>query len=367
MRYIKTYRFEIRAKIPFSEWAEIVHRFLEENGLHSGAFLYYLEQWINPEQNSRSACEAAIKDCPSFGTIHYLQDDIGTRAYLSNLSGGEAFDEAQIRPLMKKLHKWYGFSEIDLYYADIDFFQRLIPLARETRPARQNKRLSAPVGSMLHLHRDCLSTNHLDLSIDVLHDGQLLDPDPYLATMKALLPKIRVREFSRFLFTEEERAAMDERAERAADSELSCRSWFNLRLYRFHRKNAQEGRWSVPSAMKRTAQKYGFRYEYPGDSVYLLRKQTLDAHWFQLEILGGPALDVSYISVSLDFQTLGHRTKLFHTTSFAPVSQEDLEAFLDHIIRLIAQFEAELLPCLTEPFPPAPDWFLPLLPWESMA
>ena len=39
MRLLKTWVFQIETKIPYSEWPEIVHRYLREQGLTCEKFL----------------------------------------------------------------------------------------------------------------------------------------------------------------------------------------------------------------------------------------------------------------------------------------------------------------------------------------
>ena len=74
------------------------------------------------------------------------------------------------------------------------------------------------------------------------------------------------------------------------------------------------------------------------------------------------SLSASGISVSLEFHTLGYRCR-FSTTGFFPCGQEDLEAFLDHVLSLIEQSERGLLREFCTNFPPCPEWFEPLQFW----
>ena len=130
MRLVKNYFFKIKTKIPFSELPEIVHRFLSENHLTSHRFLYFFEDLLSfndtkDEALPRSGCAQILKDCPSLGEIRYYNgrsDNGFDKLWLSNIDRSEDFPESNLLPLMKKIHRRYGFSESNLYYFDIDFF-----------------------------------------------------------------------------------------------------------------------------------------------------------------------------------------------------------------------------------------------------
>ena len=70
MRLIQHYIFNIKTKVPFSEWPEIVHRFMYENHLTSHRFLYFFEDILSDNEAKdealpRSSCAKILKDCPS--------------------------------------------------------------------------------------------------------------------------------------------------------------------------------------------------------------------------------------------------------------------------------------------------------------
>lgn len=372
MQQIKTYRFFIGAKIPFSQWPELVHRFLEEQGLRSGRFFYYFEETLcgTPEENQRrleardsaGPCAKAQRDCPDFGEIR--PDQSGQSLWLSNLDTETPFREETILPLMKKLHRWYGFSECDLYYADVDFFGRTIPT--EPHPADVAGRLNfLPRGSLIHLHRDILGWNILELQLDLLEGGRAEDPTCYRDAMCALLPKVRYEEWIRLCFTEEEQETLEAFAESAKPLERRCRAFFNEKVYAFHRRNEREGKISVSAVLRKQAKKHGLLFEHNKgfDQDYLLSKRVAGGHWLQLSVDGpgqpGMAIHMDLIGFRLAFQTLGYRCVLLRT-QFGPCSNEDLEAFVDHVLTLAECFELEALGGLAAAFPPCPDWFTPI-------
>ena len=375
MRQIKTYRFFIGTRIPFSQWLDLVHRFMDGQGLRSGRFFYCFEEGLygTPEENQRrlearesaGPCAKALRDCPDFGEIRPDRD--GRSLYLSNITTGTSFREETLLPLMKKLHRWYGFSECDLYYADVDFFGRTIPT--EQYPADAAVRYNfLPRGSLIHLHRDILGWNILELQLDLLEGDRVEDPTLYRDAMCTLLPKIRYEGWTRLYCTEEERKTFEAFAERAIPLERRCRAFFNEKVYAFRRRNEQEGKISVSTVLRKQAKKHGLLFEHDKgfDKPYLLSKRVQEGHWLQLSADGpgqpGMVIHMGPIGFRLAFQTLGYRCLLLRT-QFGPCSNEDLEAFVDHVLTLAERFEQEMFLGLAAVFPPCPDWFTPIPEW----
>lgn len=118
MRLIRHWNYSIGTKPPFSEWPELVHRFLDRHGLSSGAFLYcfsdalsYYTQW-NPalleQEIAASGCKRALKTCPGFGEPRMIpgrQYGLMDELVLSNIDTGRGCPEAEILPLMKRIHR----------------------------------------------------------------------------------------------------------------------------------------------------------------------------------------------------------------------------------------------------------------------
>ena len=375
MRQIKTYRFFIGTKIPFSQWLDLVHRFMDGQGLHSGRFFYCFEEGLHdtPEENQRrlearesaGPCAKALRDCPDFGEI--LPDRDGRCLYLSNIDTGTPFREETLLPLMKKLHRWYGFSACDLYCADVDFFGRTIPTEPHPADAAATY-IFWPRGSLIHLHRDILGWNILELQLDLLEGDRAEDPTPYRDAMCALLPKIRYEEWTMLCCTEEERRTFEAVAERAAPLEGRCRAFFNEKVHAFRRRNEREGKLSVSSVLRKQAKKHGLLFEHDkgSDKPYLLSKRVEGGHWLQLSADGprqpGMFIHMGPIGFRLAFQTLGYRCQLLQT-QFGPCSNEDLEVFVDHVLTLAEHFEQEKCLGLAAVFPPCPDWFTPIPKW----
>ena len=394
MRKIKTYRFHIGTKIPFPEWPQLVHRFMSEQDLHSEGLLYCFadldfctgdekEKALHRSERMRSGpCAKALRDCPALGEVKQLCEPITTTLLLSNIDTGRLLREDTILPLMNKLYRYYGFAECDLFYTNVDFFGAKLPYERDFRSAegfceRRNLPFDPnaaleeqPRGSMIHLHRDRLKTNLLEVSIDLLHQGEERDPTPYKEAMQALLPKIRMQEFTSLVPSTEEREALRslELPARAAAGRRRCSAFFNEKLYAFQRRNEEAGSFSVPKSMQKLAAKRAYFYQ--GDQysgLYTLYRRLESRAWITLTAFadsGHPGrLNRSGIPISLDFHTLGYSCRFSHT-EFSPCSAKDLEAFLAHILDLIEQAEREVLPAFCAVFPPCPEWFEPLPFWE---
>ena len=211
MRLVKHYVFNIKTKIPFSELPEIVHRFMSENYLTSHRFLYFFEDILDYNETKdealpRSSCAKILKDCPSLGEIRYhngRSHNRSDRLWLSNIDRSDDFSESNLLPLMKKIHRRYGFCESNLYYFDIDFFGKRTCFERDYSTALQMSKTDKipfdptlymecqPYGSGITLHRDACAENYLKLSVDLLHDGIVMDATPYYEAMQKLLPQIK--------------------------------------------------------------------------------------------------------------------------------------------------------------------------------
>lgn len=138
MRVIDCGYFKVKTKIPFSNWTDIVHTYMDEQGLSYGSLYYYFNDLVSAEDSeeydfaiNKGPCARAQRDCPAFGDIHhYRESEYPDVLYLSNIETPTGCTEQDILPLMKKLHRNYGFSQCDLYYADINFFQQMIPAVK---------------------------------------------------------------------------------------------------------------------------------------------------------------------------------------------------------------------------------------------
>ena len=366
MRLIQHDTFLIKSKPPFSEWPGIVHRFLEEQGLSYGKFYYFFDE------QSLKGCPRAVKDCPSLGEpVHVNGGSYGffDTWVLSNIHTPTACTEADLLPLMKKLHRSYGFSDVTLYYLDVDFFGRVIPAERDLTPARQqaewhNKPLDPTIfldrqlqGCGITLHRDILGNNTICMSMDLIRDGELLDPRPYVDAMKTLLPGVRHRSFQEVVLSEEEKADIAARSEAAVPLLERVHSFFEARLPGNQGQNRFPSQYKVAPILKKLSKERGWQYRFLADGVFFMTKTTPRGQTLKLTADSGPSrYDTGFY---LDFQGVGYSHRLW-TAVYLPTSQEELDRAAEEVFAAAAEFEqSPLLQELTDHFPEVPGWFLP--------
>ena len=376
MRLLKIWVFQIGTKIPYSEWPEIVHRYLREQGLTCGKFLYYFKDlWYPPEYRKAAkigmGCERLFKDLPAIGAPREYDDEAGSGRhdlFLSNIDTGGGCSEAQILPLMKKIHRSYGLVECDLYYLDVDFFSDVIPAERDLRHVEEICRgtgwpfdplcalANQPCGSGFRLYRYSTGGNWLSLSIDVLRNGEVVDPSAYFEAFQALLPGIRHTEHLKLLTADSEQQEFDRRNAAAEPILDRCRSWLGERFPDGFPQNHFISQYKLAPTLKKLAKRYGLSYSFYGDGVFSLDRKTSRAHFLRLHVDSGPSRFDS--SFSLHFEGLGLKHRLGHA-QFTPTSQEEFDACAEQVLSVLADFEKEMLPALDACWPCTPDWYIP--------
>ncbi|MBE6564057.1 MAG: hypothetical protein E7655_02120 [Ruminococcaceae bacterium] len=375
MRVIKNYCFKIGTKIPFSEWPSIVQRFLSDNHLTDHRFLYYFEDSVrDAASESRYGCERILKDCPSLGDIRYYYKDSNGQMdrWLSNIDRQESFPKEKLLPLMKKIYRSYGFFESRLLYFDIDFFGKKTHFERDFSRAKQEAERKQtpldptfqikhqPYGSGITLYRDCCggsSSSYMVLSVDLLHEGQVLDATPYYESMQALLPDIKTITSLNVYFSEEELREI-EAVNRAAEPTIEkCRAFFEDRLPDTRKQNNFPSKYSVAKPLKKLAVRYGYAYKLIWNGgVYALEKRTARGNVMHLAFDSGPShYDVDVI---LSFQGIGfyHRLGISGQT---PTNQSETDAYFEKVMSIVSDFEKTMLPDLDGLFPESPNWFIP--------
>lgn len=371
MRLIQHDSFCIKSKPPFSEWPGIVHRFLQEQGLSFGKFYYFFEELPFPG-NPLKSCPRAVQDCPSLGQPQQIHGSAyGTidTWVLSNIHTSTACTEADLLPLMKRIHRTYGFTEVTLRYLDVDFFGQVIPAERDPSPAqKQAEHFHLPLdptifldrqlrGSGFCLHRDILGNNTLSMSMDLIRDGKLMDPGPYVAAMKALLPGARHRTIQEVILTEEEQAEAAARNESAAPLLERIREFFAERLPGNQGQNHFLSQYKVAPILKKLSTQYGWHYRFLADGVFTMDKVTEKGQYLRLMADSGPSrFDTGFY---LEFQGVGFNHRLW-TAVYLPTNQAELDAAAEQVFAAAAEFTASpLLAELTAHFPHVPGWFLP--------
>ena len=377
MRLIKNYGFNIGTKIPFSEWAEIVHRFLSENRLSHHTFLYHFEDLIIYRKITdgfdipECGCKKLLNDCPSLGEIRHHNGKGHPQSdyvWLSNIDTENGFSEEAILPLMKKIHRRYGITENILYYYDIDFFGFRTHFERDYSVARNVcnshgipfdptvRMQRQPYGSGIELHRDILGDNYLLLSVDIMHNGEVLDATPYYESMQRLLPKVKPHVWLSIYLSDEEKQQI-ERIDRSASSVLEeCKAYLENKLRLIDRQNFLSSNYSVAKPLKTLAKKYGFEYKLVWNGgVFSLEKRTARDNVLYLGVDCGPSR--YSIDVRLSFQGIGFN-HILCTGNLLPTNQQEADADLEDVMRVLSEFENTLLPSLDKLYPETPDWFI---------
>lgn len=377
MRLIKNYMFKIGTKIPFSEWPEIVHRFLSENLLVSQRFLYYFEDILSYHETPddalpRSGCAKILKDCPSLGKIRYHNGKPHNRSdelWLTNIDLQDDFPESKLLPLMKKIHRRYGFCESNLYYFDINFFGNRTYFERDYSVALQMSKTDKipfdptlhiecqPYGSGITLHRDACAENYLKLSVDILHDGIVMDATPYYEAMQRLLPQIKVTASLEVYLSEAEKQHIVEIDQAAAPMLQKCRDFLTDWLLFTPDQNAFPSNYSVAKPLKKLAKKYGYTYKLVWNGgVYSLEKRTTKGNVIYIEVVCGPS---HYnLGLGVSYQGLGFNHTLGYSNQ-TPTNQQETDAFLEHTISAVSELENAILPALDDLYPETPSWFIP--------
>lgn len=376
MRVIKTYYFYIGSKIPYSEWPAIVHQYLADQGLVSHRFMYYFEELLDSRKSPDDrlldgSCAKAVKDCPALGEVRFLNggaSGVVDHLLLSNIDRDTACTEADLLPLMKKIHRRYGFTESVLYYYDIDFFQDVIPFERDlahAKAASERHHLALepalflshqPYGSGIRLHRNIVGGSTLCLSVDLLHNGEVLDPTPYFEAMRSLLPNIRHADCLKIYFSEEEKQSIAVMNDHAAPTLEQCRDFFSQRLPSSQEQNLFQSNYSIATKLKKLAKQYGFTYQYQGCGMYALDKRTARGHVLRFGADSGPShYDTTF---GLDLSGIGFNHTLLSWMQ-TPTNQQEFDACAEQAIAVVSEFEKTLLPSLDVLFPETPDWFVP--------
>ena len=372
MRLIKNYVFDIGTKIPFSEWPEIVRSFLAENHLSSHRFLYFFKDIIGYHETKeealpRSGCSKILKDCPSLGEIRYHNGKAHGRSdhlFLSNIDGQDDFPESRLQPLMKKIHRRYGLCECTLYYYDIDFFGIRTHFERDYSVALRMSKSDEipfdptlymdyqPYGSGISIHRDVCGINYLVLSVDILHDGVMMDASPYYEAMQKLLPQIKASSSISIYLSDEEKRRVEEINQVAEPVLQKSRDFFAERLSSVPRQNYFSSNYSLARPLKKLAKKYGYTYV----GAWKLEKRTAKGSVIYINADSGP----SHYSLEafVIYQGLGFHHHLGYSRQ-TPRNQQEADAVLEDIFLVLSEFEETLLPELDSFFPETPSWFKP--------
>ena len=328
MRVINHYYFKTGTKIPFSDLPNIIHSFFRDAGVKENRFLYYFEDLIFDNRDpTKWGCYKFTKDCPAAGQIHYY-DGTSVKSqrhyWISNIQNYSGNIESDIIPLTRKIHKYYGMSENDLYYYDVDFFGKIIPWERNLCKAKERYAHfrvpfdatyllnEQPRGSGILIHRDCLDT-YLLLSIDILHDGMVYDSDRYAEVMKQKLPGIKFQKGQEIILAKDELSEIELANTNAAPLLDEVRSYYERVMPSEKHQNRDSSNYSIAPTLKKAAKKRGYQYNNVFGGIYCLTKKIDNGPVICLGVDSGP----SHFSVDF-FISLSRKTMALS----APTSEE---------------------------------------------
>ena len=373
MRVINYYSFKTGTKFPFSELPSIIHTFFEKSGTAFGAYLYCFKDLDFMQRDlSRSGCGRILKDCPRLGKIRYFEGKkigIFDEVYLSNIDDCRENLENDLLPLMKKIHRNYGFSDSDIFYYDVNFFGKVLPYGRDLTVVKERYKETdvlpddhyclelQPYGSGIHIHRD-ISGASLVLTVDILHDGKMYDPTAYVHTMKELLPGVKCAAGQR-VFPDQKDRAETEKSDRAAAALLEeARSAYRYPEPEelFFAQNFSSPKYSLAPKMKKAAKQRGYTYHSEGNFEFVFEKRTGAGPIIQLGALTGP--HHCNTDLWLTICGVGYTENIIYRAE-TPDGQEELDACIDRFFADVDDFEKRFYPELSKIYPTAPDWLIP--------
>ncbi len=375
MRVIQTWHFYIGTKVSFSELPGIVHAFLDKQNLQYHRFLYYFDELIMgqsvPYLITKGSCAKAAKDCPTLGSVRFLNGaEYGSFPilYLSNIDRETGCTEKEILPYLKKYHRSYGLTNCDFYFYDIDFFQRVLPCEREASKAAAyasghkqdydpNLMLAEQVyGSGIRVRRDALNGSTLSLSIDLLRDGVVCDGTAYFEEMKALLPEVKWKSTMDVYLDQEEKRDVQSRNQKIQPAVEKARSYFAQQFPSREPGNSESSNFKLAPKLKKLAKQYGFVYQSECNGSHEMQKRSPRGHVLRLGVDSGPSH--FHTDYSFHLQGIGFCHSLCNSMQ-TPSCQEEFEACSEKFFLLISKFEKDLLPELDGHYAETPDWFIP--------
>ena len=388
MRVINTYQFFYGTKLPFSELPDRIHQFLSSQGLKSNRFMYYFEDVVEkgllPEGSNpvyaTHGCERIVKDCPELGNIRIRRGknrDYARYPFLTNLDG-ESFPENKLLPLMKKIHKRYGFFSTYLYYSEIDFFGKAFPYepiylnaddqisGLPYAPAWSN---DCPPNAGISIYRCSLTTdNYIILSVDSLFDGKLRDTTPFYQALRAVLPKMRSYHETFIRPTKEEKAIIDASNLKAAPVLEKCRRFFQERMPTDYKLTEDSDFSGIAKVMKTVAGSCGLSFNRARTGDYKAAKRTPRnaVIYVELSITAEPPAYADLndpdtwkgVSLVISLQGVGFKHKLYSDVT-VPRNRGAIIARLHELFSAYDEFKNDLLNELDSCFEVTPDWFVP--------
>lgn len=347
---VKTCRYLLGTKIPFTQYPEIVQTFLSQNGLHYQNFYYYF-------QDNYGGLQKALKDCPSLGSIHTYAFSNIEELFLSNIDEATTCTEKEIMDLMPKIYRRYGFTDTYLCYQDIDFCSLNIPSVIR----RDGNLPRLPRGSGICCSKDGVFPRWNSINLHVIvHDGtRAYDASAYFASMDALLPNARKMEYMDTYFTDEEQLFYDNLNETAKPMVSDAEKYLKACVPEHPDRNidsANPPKLPTASILKRLCKKYGFEYvKYEYFSCFI-QKRTDNGHYLLLDANISP--NSRFAGITANFAGMGFSHRIL-TAGLTPQNAEELENFFELCFQSLNAAEKEVLPPLSAHYPATPEWYIP--------
>ena len=398
MRAIRILYFEVKKSPKFSELPSIVHRYLDSLGLTSGRFIYCLENLdeiadarmnlkrleaeghgklaermlLEPRYQKlfsgayKAPIERALKDCPKLGSLKRIPSTEETpmlsRMLVSNAVEETDCTEDDIAPFFKRYERTYGMMNTSFFYYDVDFFGKSIPFIRDRSSLNQNLFLVSDdaalehqiYGSGIRIRRDALGDVGLELSIDILHDGELYDPTPYIRAMKELLPTAKCRDRLRVFLSDEEKSEIERLKKQAEPLIAECRSYLEKRLPSKERQTLSMPEYNIAPLLKKLAKRSGYSYKYKPQGLYELKKRLPRGHFLKLDLTSGPSHGDTRLFLSFSGPGFKHRLASVMET---PENQQELDAWLSYAFSVLDEFEKNYASKLNSLYNETPLWF----------
>ena len=370
MRVVDIYRFDTGTKIPFSELPDRIRAFLDDTRLNYTTFLYYFSDLVscNPDF-SKSGVAKFLKDCSDAGPVKTLKKEAQggfDKYWVSNIPEFTGNIDGKILPLIKKIHRYYGMAESNLYFYDIDFGGDLIPWERDLSivdkwysesvyPPDYDYMLNyQPLGSGIMINKDVFGAS-LTLSVDGLSRGEIKKTEPYAEELKKHLDGTKYDKTQKIKLDPEDTDEAEKCNQKAAALLDEIRSRFKDALPSSERLTHVYGSYSIAPTLKKYAKGHGYNYYNVFPGVLFIEKRTEKGPVIGLITIRRPGF--SEVTVTLSVEGIGYRHVLL-TSSLTPDDQESFDSYMKKVFSLVEEFERDYYPALAEIYPTVPDWFV---------
>lgn len=361
MRLFRIYRFLIGRQTTYDPYREIIHRFLQENGLTHGRFMYSI--CGRKSSDKLSDCNAALRQVlPEIGEARNAFGVFFGSWFASNMDDDKPMPEERLYALLPQIHREYFVNEASLLYGDVDFFGRVIP--SELRGEMRNDWRNCLYGSGIALDAPFVKAAALELRIEVLRDGVVLDASAYARAMQQLLPDVPMETEMTALLTDEEQQRVAQANEAAAETLKQSEAFLRAHMPDLEWIPPDQERSSVSAATMKLAGEHGWEF-WPGHHDDFVGCGIRTARGNVLHLAPQHKPLHMYCKAYITYQGCGFSCRL-GVFRFCPADQAHMEDVLDRIMRAVEAYRDTLLDTLDAFYPESPEGFEPVLPRREM-